>query len=127
VATFTLGGRGCADEVIGNQLARMARTNHQLIALDDHYLAALLPTVSQMVALTDGMYLSHGFTEMLALQGFERSDCSVLLRGHAGELAKASTAWPFHTDDRIYATRTTEEFVPQMLARLTHVSRGDAA
>jgi asparagine synthase (glutamine-hydrolysing) len=71
--------------------------------------------------------LSHGFTEMLALQGFERSNCSVLLRGHAGELAKASTAWPFHTDDRVQGMSTTEEFVPYLLSRLTHVSRGDAA
>jgi asparagine synthase (glutamine-hydrolysing) len=126
-ATFTLGGRGCADEVIGYRLARMARTDHQFVALDDHYLDDLLPTVSQMVSLTDGMYLSHGFTEMLALQGFERSNCSVLLRGHAGELAKASTAWPFHTDDRTQSMSTTEEFVPYMLSRLTHVSRGDAA
>ena len=126
-ATFTLGGRGCADEVIGYQLARMARTNHQFVALDDHYLEDLAPTINQMVSLTDGMYLSHGFTEMLALQGFERSDCSVLLRGHAGELAKASTAWPLHTDDRTQRMSTTEEFVPYMLSRLTHVSRGDAA
>ena len=126
-ATFTLGGRGCADEVIGYQLAKMARTNHQFVALDDHYLDDLLPTVSEMVSLTDGMYLSHGFTEMLALQGFEGSDCAVLLRGHAGELAKASTAWPLHTDDRTRAMSTTDEFVPYMLDRLTHVSRGDAA
>lgn len=125
--TFTLGGRGCADEVIGYKLARMARTNHQFVALDDHYLSDLLPTVNQMVSLTDGMYLSHGFTEMLALQGFETSDCTVLLRGHAGELAKASTAWPLHTDSQIHALSTTEEFVPYMLSRLTHVSRGDAA
>jgi asparagine synthase (glutamine-hydrolysing) len=126
-ATFTLGGRGCADEVIGYQLAKMARTNHQFVALDDHYLDDLLPIVSEMVSLTDGMYLSHGFTEMLALQGFAGSDCAVLLRGQAGELAKASTAWPLHTDDRTRAMGTTDEFVPYMLNRLTHVSRGDAA
>jgi asparagine synthase (glutamine-hydrolysing) len=80
-----------------------------------------------MVGLTDGMYVSHGFTEMLALRGFEESDCSVLLRGHAGELAKASTAWPLHTDARIHAMRSKDEFVPYMLSRLTHVSRGDVA
>jgi asparagine synthase (glutamine-hydrolysing) len=126
-ATYTLGGRGCADEVIGYQLARLARTNHQFVALDDHYLGDLLPTLNQMVSLTDGMYLSHGFTEMLALQGFDRSDCSVLLRGHAGELAKASTAWPLHTDERTFGMTKTDEFVPYMLSRLTHVSQGDAA
>ncbi len=126
-STFTLGGRGCADEVIGYQLARMARTRHRFVALDDHYLDDLLPTVSRMVSLTDGMYLSHGFTEMLALQGFEQSDCSVLLRGHLGEMAKASTGWPFHTDQTVFAMRSTEGFAPYLLSRMTHVSRGDAA
>ena len=38
LSTFTLGGRGCADEVIANQLSRMARTKHTFVALDDHYL-----------------------------------------------------------------------------------------
>jgi asparagine synthase (glutamine-hydrolysing) len=127
LSTFTLGGRGCADEVIADELSRMAHTNHRFVALDDHYLDDLLPTVDRMVSLTDGMYVSHGFTEMLALRGFEESDCSVLLRGHAGELAKASTAWPLHTDARIYAMNSTEEFIPYMLSRLTHVSRGNAA
>ena len=126
-STFTLGGRGCADEVIGYQLARMARTKHRFVALDDHYLDDLLPTVSRMVSLTDGMYLSHGFTEMLALQGFEQSDCSVLLRGHLGEMAKASTGWPFHTDQTVFAMKSTEGFAPYLLSRMTHVSRGDAA
>jgi asparagine synthase (glutamine-hydrolysing) len=125
--TFTLGGRGCADEVIGETLARMAQTNHRFVALDDHYLDDLLPTVERMVALTDGMYLSHGFTEMLALSGFEETDATLLLRGHAGELAKASTAWPFHTDATVFGMRTADEFAPYLLSRLTHVSRGDAA
>ncbi len=127
LSTFTLGGRGCADEVIADELSQMARTRHRFVALDDQYLGDLLPTINRMVGLTDGMYVSHGFTEMLALRGFEESDCSVLLRGHAGELAKASTAWPLHTDARIHAMRSKDEFVPYMLSRVTHVSRGDAA
>ena len=51
----------------------------------------------------------------------------MLLRGHAGELAKASTAWPLHTDQRTFGMTTTDEFVPYMLSRLTHASQGDAA
>jgi asparagine synthase (glutamine-hydrolysing) len=127
LSTFTLGGRGCADEVIADELSRMAQTKHRFVALDDQYLDDLRPTVDRMVSLTDGMYVSHGFTEMLALKGFEESDSTVLLRGHAGELAKASTAWPLHTDARIFAMQSTAEFIPYMLSRLTHVSRGDAA
>jgi asparagine synthase (glutamine-hydrolysing) len=127
LSTFTLGGRGCADEVIADELSRMAHTHHRFVALDEQYLDDLLPTVDRMVSLTDGMYVSHGFTEMLALHGFEQSECSVLLRGHAGELAKASTAWPLHTDARIYAMNSTDEFIPYVLSRLTHVSRGNVA
>src|SRR5580765_317507 len=127
LSTFTLGGRGCADEVIADELSRMAHTKHRFVALDHQYLDDLYSTVDRMVALTDGMYVSHGSTEMLALQGFEQSDCSVLLRGHAGELAKASTAWPLHTDARINAMTSKSQFIPYMLARLTHVSRGNAA
>jgi len=127
LSTFTLGGRGCADEVIADELSAMAHTRHRFVALDDQYLGDLRPTIERMVRLTDGMYVSHGFTEMLALRGFEESDSTVLLRGHAGELAKASTAWPLHTDARIHAMRTKDEFVPYLLSRITHVSRGDAA
>ena len=124
VSTFTLGGRGCADEVVSYQLARMAGSVHRFTALDDQYLDDLLPTLRRMVSLTDGMYLTHGCTEMLALRAFEESDCSVLLRGHCGELAKTSTAWPLHTDPRIHAMTSVGEFVPYLLARWTPVNRG---
>jgi len=127
LSTFTLGGRGCADEVIADELSAMAGTRHRFVALDNQYLGDLQPTIERMVSLTDGMYVSHGFTEMLALRGFEDADCSVLLRGHAGELAKASTAWPLHTDARVHAMKSKDEFVPYLLSRITHVSRGDAA
>jgi asparagine synthase (glutamine-hydrolysing) len=79
-----------------------------------------------MVSLTDGMYLSHGLTEMLALQFLEDADFSVLLRGHGGELAKASLAWPLHTDARIHRMRSKEEFVLYMLQRINYISHGVA-
>lgn len=34
LSTFTIGGKGCADEVIGNQLARMAHSNHRFLELE---------------------------------------------------------------------------------------------
>ena len=79
-----------------------------------------------MVSLTDGMYLSHGLTEMLAIQFLEDADFSVLLRGHGGELAKASLAWPLHTDERIHRMRSKEESVPYLLQRVNYISRGVA-
>jgi asparagine synthase (glutamine-hydrolysing) len=127
LSTFTLGGKGCADEVIGYQLARMANSDHRFIALEESYLADLLPRIERMVSLTDGMYTSDGFTEMLALRAFEESHFSVLLRGHAGELAKASTAYPVHTDAQIYAMKSAGELVPYLLDRLETINHGSSA
>jgi asparagine synthase (glutamine-hydrolysing) len=123
IAAYTLGEQGCADEVIAKKLAQIAGATHYFDAIDSQYLEGFLPNLGQMVSLTDGMYLSHGLTEMLALQLLEKSDCSVLLRGHGGELAKASLAWPLHTDERIYAMQNKEEFVSYLLERLNYVGR----
>ncbi len=124
LATYTLGVEGCADEVIAAKLARLAGTQHQFLALDLTYLGEYLPNLQQLVSLTDGMYLTHGLTEMLALRGLAHTDMTVLLRGHGGELAKMSLAWPLHTDAHIYAMQSTEEFIPYMLQRVNYISRG---
>jgi asparagine synthase (glutamine-hydrolysing) len=126
VSTYTLGVKGCADEVIAEKLARHAGTRHRFFALDKRYLGEYVANLRKMVSLTDGMYLSHGLTEMLALQFLEEADFSVLLRGHGGELAKASLAWPFHTDVRIHRMRSQEEFVPYLLQRVNYISHGVA-
>lgn len=127
LSTFTLGGKGCADEVIGYQLARMAHTNHQFVPLEEGYLADLRAMAERMVSLTDGMYTSHGFTEVLALRSFERSDFNVLLRGHLGELAKAGTAWPLHTDAQVFGMRSKAELIPYLLTRLESTNHGSKA
>jgi asparagine synthase (glutamine-hydrolysing) len=77
-----------------------------------------------MVSLTDGMYLSHGLTEVLALNFIDEAGIDVLLRGHGGELAKASLAWPFHTDARIHAMKNAGELVPYLLSRANYISPG---
>jgi asparagine synthase (glutamine-hydrolysing) len=122
VATYTLGVSGCADEVIAARLAKMAGTTHRFLELDDRYLGRFLPNLARMVSLTDGMYLSHGLTEMLALGLIEGEPLSMLLRGHGGELAKASLAWPFHTDDRVHGLRSKEALVSYLLDRTRPVA-----
>jgi asparagine synthase (glutamine-hydrolysing) len=126
VSTYTLGVKGCADEVIAEKLSHLADTKHRFFELNQRYLGEFLTNFRKMVSLTDGMYLSHGLTEMLALQFLEVADFSVLLRGHGGELAKASLAWPLHTDERIHRMRSKEEFVPYLLQRVNYISRGVA-
>ena len=124
VSTYTLGVKGCADEVIAARLASIAGTNHRFFELDKRYLSGFLPNVTRMVSLTDGMYLSHGLTEMLALQFLADSDFKILLRGHCGEMAKATLAWPFHVDAAVEAMRGTDELIPYLLKRLDYVKHG---
>ena len=71
ISTYTLGVKGCADEVIAQKLSRIAGTKHRFFELDKRYLKGFLAKLRKMVSLTDGMYLSHGLTEMLALQFLE--------------------------------------------------------
>jgi len=122
ISTYTLGAKGCADEVIAAKLSRIAGTTHQFLELDINYLNEGLINLQRMVTLTDGMYLTHGLTEILALQLLEEANFSVLLRGHGGELAKASLAWPLHTDERIYAMQSKDEFVSYMMERVNYIS-----
>jgi asparagine synthase (glutamine-hydrolysing) len=124
VTTYTLGVKGCADEVIADKLARMAGTRHDFYELDDSYLREFLPHLRRMVSLTDGMYLSHGLTEMLALGFLEQASFSVLVRGHGGELAKTSLAWPLHTDARTAAATSIAELVPYLFERINYISPG---
>jgi len=124
LSTYTLGVKGCADEVIARQLSKISGAQNRFLELDGRYLTEGSENIRRMVLLSDGMYLTHGLTEMLALQFLEQSEFSVLLRGHGGELAKASLAWPFHTDERIYKMQSKDEFVSYMLERVNYISRG---
>jgi asparagine synthase (glutamine-hydrolysing) len=120
--TYTLGVDGCADQVIAAKLSRIAGTQHRYFELDRTYLRDFLPNMAEMVSLTDGMYLSHGLTEMLAVRFLGETDIEVLLRGHGGELAKAHLAWPLHTDPRVYELTSVAELIEYLSARANYVT-----
>ena len=122
--TYTLGIDGCADQVIAERLARIAGTKHRFFCLNEEYLRDFLPNMSRMVSMTDGMYVSHGLTEMLALQFLEETGIEVLLRGHGGELAKARLAWPLHTDETVYGLSSLGELATYMGERANYITRG---
>jgi asparagine synthase (glutamine-hydrolysing) len=126
IRSYTVGVRLCADDVIGAKLAKIGRTNHRFVELGEQYLRDFLPNFEQMIRLTDGMYLSHGLTEMLALATVQEMGVTTLLRGHCGELAKARLAWPFHTDARVFTMRSSEDFEPYFVKRVGYVSGGVA-
>ncbi len=123
LSTFTLGAKGCADEVIAVEIARISGVRNTFSELNGTYLTNFQSNFERMVSLTDGMYLSHGLTEMLALDAVRAAGCNVLLRGHGGELAKASLAWPFQTDAQIYAMRDKSQLIAYLLQRASYVSR----
>ncbi len=120
--TYTLGVKGCADEVIAEKLAQLGETQHEFAEMDPGYLKDFVYHLQRMVNLTDGMYLTHGLTEILALQMIEKGGYEVLLRGHGAELAKVSLAWPLHTDSQIFGMSKKEEFIPYMLKRANYIS-----
>jgi asparagine synthase (glutamine-hydrolysing) len=122
--TYTLGIDGCADQAIAERLAEISGTDHRFFELNEAYLADFLQNLAAMVSLTDGMYFSQGLTEMLALQFIEQTGGTVLLRGHGGELAKVTLAWPLHTDETVYSLGSLREFVPYMAARANYLTPG---
>jgi asparagine synthase (glutamine-hydrolysing) len=124
LVTYTLGVPGCADEVIANRLSRLAGTDHRFFALDDQYLRDFLPNQARMVSMTDGLYLSHGLTEMLAIEFLKGTGIEVLLRGHGGELAKTRLAWPLHTDDHVYRLSSTPALIDYLSGRANYISAG---
>ena len=117
IQTYTLGVAGCADQVIAERLARIAGTRHRFFELDHSYLRDFLANMAEMVSLTDGMYLSHGLSEIPAIRFLRQTDIGVLVRGHGGELAKAHLAWPLHTDAHVYELKSAQELIPYISYR----------
>jgi asparagine synthase (glutamine-hydrolysing) len=124
LTTYTLGVPGCADQVIGRRLAKLAGTRHRFFPLDASYLHDFLPNMAELVSLTGGMYLSHGLTEMLAVRVLDDAGLTVLLRGHGGELAKAHLAWPLHTDRRVYDLTSSESVADYLAERANFITPG---
>lgn len=122
--TYTLGVEGCADQAIARQIARITGTTHRFFPLDASYLRDFLPNMAAMVSATDGLYLSHGLTEMLAIHFLGDTGIRVLLRGHGGELAKAHLAWPLHTDAAIYSAANLDDALSYLARRANYVTPG---
>jgi asparagine synthase (glutamine-hydrolysing) len=120
--TYTLGVAGCADQAVAKRLAQIAGTHHQFFEIDPDYLRDFLPNMAGMVSATDGLYLSHGLTEMLAIRSLGDTGIRVLLRGHGGELAKTHLAWPLQTDNDVRGSRTVDECLPHLAARANYIT-----
>ncbi len=94
VKSYTLGLKGCQDEAFAAGIAKVAGTDHMFVELGATYLDSFENIASLMIHLSDGMYFPQEATEILALEHFKTGRYKVLLRGHGGEMAKASLAYP---------------------------------
>ena len=109
IFTYTLGLPGCADQKLANSMARVAKTKHEFIELDQGYLGDFENMAKGMIRLSDGMYHPHESTEMLALEYFKRCPFRILLRGHGGEIAKAALAYPIMVMPQVHTFSSPKE------------------
>ncbi len=117
VRSFTCGVSGCADERVGAQLAKACGLDHRFLPHHDLDLDETEVRLRKLVRDTDGMYLSHGLTELHDIAWLETQGCDVLFRGHAGELAKMRLAWPFHTGVDVSSTRSNADLAATLMRR----------
>lgn len=96
--TVCLGMAGSRDHVASSQLASIVGCSHYRHLLDQSFLGAFRGHLENMVALTDGQYLSQCIV-MPTLPIYERLGIDVLLRGHGGELLHMSKAYNYSLDD----------------------------
>jgi asparagine synthase (glutamine-hydrolysing) len=109
IRTYTLGLSGCADQKLAEKMARIAKTRHEFIGLDQSYISDFENMAHGMIRLSDGMYHPHESTEMLALEYFKKADFKILLRGHGGEIAKAALAYPVMALPEVYGCSNAQE------------------
>lgn len=121
-STYTLGVQGCADQKIANCLASIVNLDHTFLEMNRDYLNDFVNNIKKMVRLTDGMYLTHGVTEIIALKFLESNPSGVLFRGHGGEVAKAGLAWPFCVDERVMSLSGCSQVIEHVLKNNNYVS-----
>jgi len=115
LATYTLGLAGCADQKLVEQMARAGETQHEFIELKQDYIGNFEAMAREMIRLSDGLYHPHESTEMLALEYFKRGPFKILLRGHGGEIAKASLAYPVMVKPEVYGCRNRKDILRYIL------------
>jgi asparagine synthase (glutamine-hydrolysing) len=124
LATYTLGLPGCADERLAARMADVAGTVHEFVPLESSYIQNFEAMAQQMIFLSDGMYHPHESTEILALNYFEKGRFGILLRGHGGEVAKASLAYPVMVGPEVEGMRGPDDILKHLLT-ITNLVRRD--
>jgi asparagine synthase (glutamine-hydrolysing) len=109
--TYTLGLPGCADERLADRMAKACHCSHEFIPIEESALKDFESLAKMMVTLSDGLYHPHESTERVALNYLATRPFDVMLRGHGGEIAKASLAYP------VQATWEMQNMAPNDVVR----------
>lgn len=112
-----LGMPGSLDHRASRQLAQLAGCPLHLCMLDADFLSRFGQHMQQMVALTDGQYLSQCIV-MPTLPVYRELGIRSLLRGHAGELMHLTKAYNYSLDEAGLAIATDAQLRSWLLARL---------
>ncbi|MCK4828258.1 hypothetical protein KA005_71680, partial [bacterium] len=124
IGTYTLGVPGCADQSGAAELAQIAGTRHEFVPIERAYFQSFLQNAEKMCGFTDGLYMPHEFTEIRALDYLQQAKTEILVRGHGGEIAKASLAWPLQVDQHLMELCNAQEIIDCLYEKACFVSTG---
>ncbi|WP_456433717.1 asparagine synthetase B family protein [Thermosulfuriphilus sp.] len=108
IPSYTLGLKGCQDERFAALMAQIAGTRHTFVEITEEHLKDFQTLAETLIWLSDGMYHPHESTEKAALEYFQRAPFKILLRGHGGEIAKASLAYPVQPTEEVFGLEGKE-------------------
>jgi len=117
LTTVCLGMAGSRDHAASSQLAALVGCDHHSHLLDQEFLGDFRRHLQNMVALTDGQYLSQCIV-MPTLSLYQRLGIDVLLRGHGGELLHMSKAYNYSLDAEAFSLQGEQALQEWLWKRL---------
>lgn len=117
VRSVCLGMPGSLDHQCSERLAGLVGCPHRNYVLGTGFLGDFRRHLENMVALTDGQYLSQCIV-MPTLPLYRELGIEVLLRGHVGELMHMRKAYNYSLDAAAMAIRTDAELEQWLFGRL---------
>jgi len=101
--SYTLGLKGCQDEIFSAQIARISGTKHIFLPIILHRFKNRIENlVRDIIFYSDGLYLPYECTEKIALDYFKIAPFKILFRGHGGEIAKALFLYPVAITSEVF-------------------------
>lgn len=121
--SYTLGLPGCQDQILSAELSAIAGTKHDFLEIGPEDLGDFQTMAETLVCLSDGFYHPHESTEKIALDYFKKAPFKIVLRGHGGEIAKASLAYPVQVSPEVMQGTGCFNVVDYIYSRANLVAR----